>query len=139
MRLTGRQVLAGVVSIVVAAAIVTGVVILGSPSEERARRLDLRRVSDLQGIQNAVNFYASERTTLPASLEELSTQPGVRIGTDPVTGAAYGYRALGVEEFELCGTFERASEPRVSSGVDVWQHPSGKHCFTRKVVKRSPQ
>jgi hypothetical protein len=137
--LTGRQVLAGVVSLVVAAAVITGVVILGAPSAERARRLDLRRVSDLEGIQNAVNFYYTERGKLPPSLEELAAAPGVRIGSDPVTGASYGYRALGVEEFELCGTFERVAEARVSSGVDVWQHPSGEHCFARKVTRRPPQ
>ena len=137
MRMTGREVLAGVVSLVVAAAIITGVVILGSPSNERALRLDQRRVSDLEGMLTAVNFYFAEHAKLPASLEELSRQPGVRIARDPVTGVAYRYRAIGVEQFELCGTFERASEPRVSSGVDVWQHPSGDHCFTKKVVKRS--
>ena len=48
--MTGRQLLAGVVSLVVAAAIITGVVILGSPSNERALRLDQRRVSDLEGL-----------------------------------------------------------------------------------------
>jgi hypothetical protein len=133
---TGRRVLAGVVSLVVAAAVATGVVILGSPSDERARRLDQRRVSDLEGIQTAVNFYFAQHTVLPASLEELSTQPGVRIASDPVTGAAYRYRVSGAEQFELCGTFARASESRVSSGVDVWQHPSGDHCFAKKVEKR---
>ena len=137
MRMTGRQLLAGVVSLVVAAAIITGVVILGSPSNERALRLDQRRVSDLEGLQSAVNFYFGEHATLPASLEELSREPGVRIASDPVTGVAYRYRAIGAEQFELCGTFERASEPRVSSGVDVWQHPPGDHCFTKKVAKRS--
>jgi hypothetical protein len=121
------------------AAVITGVVILGSPAEERAKRLDLRRVSDLQGMQNAVNFYFSERGTLPVSLEELSKQPGVRIGSDPVTGAAYRYRASGVEQFELCGTFDRASAPRVLTGVDLWAHSAGEYCFMRKVAKRPSQ
>jgi hypothetical protein len=137
--MTGRRLLAAIVTLVVVAVVVTAVVILGSPSEERARRLDARRVDDLQGIQSAVNFYYAERGALPASLEELSRQPGVRIGTDPVTGLAYRYRPLGAEAFELCGTFERPAGPRVSSGVDVWQHSSGEHCFMRKVARRSPQ
>jgi hypothetical protein len=137
MRLTGRRVLAGVVSLVVAAAIVTGVVILGSPSEERARRLDSRRVADLEGIRTAVNFYHSSRGQLPASLEELSREPGVRISTDPITNEPYRYRALSAETFELCGIFDRASAPRSGSGVDIWQHPAGPHCVTLKVEKRS--
>jgi hypothetical protein len=139
VKMTGRQVLAAIVSLVVAAAIVTGVVILGSPSDERARRLDQRRVSDLAGLEMAVNFYFAQHTKLPASLEALSTQPGVRIATDPVTGAAYRYRPIDAEQFELCGTFERAAESRVSSGVDVWEHPSGDHCFSKRVAKRSTQ
>jgi hypothetical protein len=137
--LTGRQVLAGIVTLVVVAAVLTGVIILGSPSEERAKRLDLRRVSDLQGLQNAVDFYFAERAALPVSIEELSTQPGVRIGGDPVTGAAYRYRPLDAEQFELCATFERPSAPRVLTGVDLWEHPAGDYCLTRKVTRRPTQ
>jgi hypothetical protein len=139
VRFSGRQRLAGFVTLVVMAAVITGVVIIGSPAEERAKRLDLRRVSDLQGMENAVNFYFAEHTSLPASVEELSKQPGVRIGSDPVTGAAYRYRALGAEQFELCGTFDRASTTRVFTGVDLWQHPAGDYCFTKKVTKRPTQ
>jgi hypothetical protein len=62
----------------------------------------------------------------------------VRISSDPVTGATYRYRAIDAETFELCATFDRASSPRVGSGVDVWQHPAGSHCFT-KITKRSAQ
>ena len=139
MTLTGRQVLAGVVSLVVVAAIAAGVVILGSPSEERARRLDRRRVAELQGLRTAVNYAYMQKGKLPASLDELANEPGVRVSTDPVTGAAYRYRTVGAEEFELCATFERASEPHEGSGVDIWQHPAGEHCFTLKVDKPPAQ
>ncbi len=130
MRMTGRQVLAGIVGLVVVAAIVTGVVILGAPSEERARRLDLRRVSELEGIKTAVNFHHQRTGRLPASLGELSNQAGVRISADPVTAVPFGYRAISSDEFELCATFDRASVPRAGSGVDIWEHPAGPHCFT---------
>jgi hypothetical protein len=143
---TGRQVLAGVVSVVVLAAVVTGVVILGSPSEERARRIDRRLVEELSSIKTAVDSYYSKNGILPASLNELwQGSPGLDLNgpfdviRDPVPPNAYRYRVVAVDAFELCGTFERASEPRVSSGVDVWQHSSGDHCFTRKVAKRSTQ
>ncbi len=137
MRFTGRQRLAAIVTLVVMTAVITGIVILGSPAEERAKRIDLRRVNDLQGMESAVNFYFAEHATLPMSVEELSKQPGVRIGSDPVTGADYRYRALDAEQFELCGTFDRASAPRVLTGLDLWEHPAGNHCFTRKVVKQA--
>ena len=72
---------------------------------------------------------------LPESLEELSREPGVRVSSDPDTGESYRYRTLGADEFELCATFARASEPQPGSGVDVWQHPAGAHCFMLKVEK----
>lgn len=136
MRFTGRQRLAAIVTLVVMVAVITGIVILGSPAEERMKRIDLRRVNDLEGMENAVKFYFAEHATLPMSVEELSKQPGVSIGSDPVTGAAYRYRALDAEQFELCGTFDRASTPRVLTGVNRWEHPAGNHCFTRKVTKQ---
>jgi hypothetical protein len=139
VRFSAQQRLAGIVTLVVMTAVITGVAILGSPAEERAKRLDRRRVIDLQGLQNAVDFYFAERAALPASIEELSKRPGVRVGSDPVTGAAYRYRAIAAEQFELCATFDRASVPRVLTGVDVWEHPAGEYCFTKKVNKRATQ
>jgi hypothetical protein len=136
---TGRQVLAGIVSLVVLIVLVASVVMIGSPSEERARRLDRRRVLELEGIRAAVNFYYERKGRLPVSLDELSQEPGVRISNDPVTGTAYRYRSVSAREFELCGTFDRASVPAAGSGVDVWQHAAGAHCVTHEVVRRAPQ
>jgi len=132
---SGRHVFAGVVSVVVAAAIVMGVVMLGPPSVERARRIDRLLVDDLRDIKATINYYYSENGRLPASLRELAKAPMIRISKDAVPGGVYRYRVLVAEEFELCGTFERASEPEEGSGVDVWQHPAGAHCFTMKVEK----
>ena len=139
MKMTGRQLLAGIVSLAVVAAIAAGIAILGSPSEERSRRLDRVRVTELQGIRSAVAYFYSQTTRLPVSLDELSKQPGVRVSTDPVTAEAYRYRTVGADEYELCAAFERASEPQPGSGVDIWQHPAGAHCFTLKIEKRSTQ
>jgi hypothetical protein len=137
--MTARYVLAGVVSLAVLAAIVAGVVMLGSPSEERARRLDRRLVEELRDIRVTVNYYYSENGRLPASLHELAKEPTLRISKDAVSGGIYRYRVLGAEEFELCGTFERASDVREGSGVDLWQHPAGAHCFTLKADKPARQ
>ena len=135
--MTGRVVLAAIASLVVIAAIVTGVVILGPPAEERARRLDRRRAEELDGIRIAVNYYRSSKGQLPTSVNELLSTPGIQASTDPVTGAPYGYRTLSVDQFELCATFDRASVPRPGVSVDIWHHPAGAHCFTLKVDKAS--
>jgi hypothetical protein len=136
---TARHVLAGVVSLVVLAAVVTGVVILGSPSEERARRIDRRLLEELSSIKTAVDSYYSKNGSLPASLDELwKGSPGLDVPfdaiRDPVPSNAYRYRVVAVDAFELCGTFERASDSQARLGV-AWHHPAGAHCFTMKVEK----
>ena len=130
----GRHVLVGVTMVVIVAAVVTGIVMIGPPSEERARRLDERRAGELQRIGFAVDAYWTMKGRLPASLEELSKESGA-IGvptSDPVTGAPYGYRVVDDRNYELCVTFERASTAR--SAGDFWAHGAGLRCFTRRAA-----
>lgn len=128
---SGKGFLAVVVTIVVAAAVAAGVVMMGPPSEERARRLDDRRVADLQRWSSAVRLFRQRHGRLPASLDELAEEPGVAgAGRDPVTGDGYAYRALDTERFELCATFERPSTS--SRGASFWSHGSGRQCFVAK-------
>ena len=65
--MTGKRTLAIVLMIVVGAAVTTGIVIIGSPGEERTRRLDTRRVEDLQRISGAVEVYHKRHQRVPAS------------------------------------------------------------------------
>jgi hypothetical protein len=122
-----------VVTVVVAAAIGAGIYLLGSPAEERARRLDARRVQDLSGIARAVDVYWTRNARLPASLEALRTETGANITiVDPVTGATYEFRPLERENYELCATFEgesRDSNREVDAGF--WSHRAGRQCFQR--------
>ena len=72
MKLTSGSVMLGAWVAVVIAAVVAGVFVLGSPADERARRLDRRRVEDLQGIAAATDLYWTRHSRLPASLDELT-------------------------------------------------------------------
>ena len=84
MKLSSGSVLFGASVITVIAAVGVGLSILGSPMEERARRVDNRRVEDLQGIVGATDLYWTRHSRLPVSLDELTAEPGVRIKTaDP--------------------------------------------------------
>ena len=126
--ISGRRLLAVVLTAVVAAAVVTGIVIIGSPMEERTRRLDTRRVQDLQQISQAVQVYHTRHQRTPASLEELSKEPGLAmVPRDPVTGQPYGYTTLDSDSYEVCGTFDRDSDPRTAR---FWSHGAGTQCFT---------
>jgi hypothetical protein len=53
----GRYIVVGVITAVVVAAVIAGIAVLGPPSEERARRLDLRRSNDLRQIAFAARAY----------------------------------------------------------------------------------
>ena len=126
--MTGKRALVAVLVIVVAAAVTTGIVIIGSPSEERTRRLDARRVEDLQRISGAVEVYYTRHRQVPSSLEELSNEPGLSaIPRDPVTGQSYAYRSFNANSYELCGTFER--ETVDVRAADFWSHGVGRQCF----------
>jgi hypothetical protein len=130
---TGKRALVAVLMIVVAAAVTTGIVIIGSPSEERTRRLDARRVEDLQRISGAVEVYHTRHGRVPSSLEELSKEPGLSaIPRDPVTGQPYAYRSSAATTYELCGVFDRETANGRGS-ADFWSHGVGRQCFMPEV------
>lgn len=116
----------------VVAVVIGGILLLDSPAEERSRRLDERRVSDLREIAYEVDTFWTREGMLPPSLEELSNEERiVRELADPETGAPYEYRVLGDNSYELCAVF--ASEMDVR-GRDVpyeyvWFHGAGRQCF----------
>jgi len=107
--------------------------VLGSPLEERARRLDERRVQELSGISRAIDVYWTRQAGLPASLDQLRTETGAMVSvTDPVTSAPYEFRTLDEQKYELCASFE--SESRDSErlpGAGFWTHRVGRQCFQR--------
>jgi hypothetical protein len=131
--MTREQVAGTVVTVAVTAAIVAGIVLLGSPAEERARRLDERRVQDLSGIAGAVDVYWTRNMRLPASLEALHTETGANITiADPATGTTYAFRPLEGDTYELCAVFEGESRDS-DRGIDAgfWSHRAGRQCFDR--------
>jgi hypothetical protein len=124
----GRPVLVGVIVVVVLAAIVTGLVILGPPGEERARRIDERRVDELQRIAAAARLFHMRHGRLPPALSSMAAEPGVSLELlDPVTREPYVYRMAGTERYEICAVFDRESS---DERPDFWSHGAGEHCFT---------
>jgi hypothetical protein len=129
----------GFAAIVVAAAVVGGVWVMGSPSEQRLRRMDAQRVEDLRVIAGYVKVYWKRHERVPATLEELSGEPGVRFTSkDPATGAGYEYQAGEGDAYRLCATFARDSDTGEGArsllygGFDEWNHGAGRQCFDRR-------
>src|SRR5690606_13724245 len=112
MKRRGRQAFSALVIGTVASAVGIGLWLLGSPAEERAARVDARRVDALSMIAAAVDVHWTRTSQLPAALAELERGGGPALNTltDPVTGAPYEYRVTApAERYELCAIFERAS------------------------------
>jgi len=132
MKRSPGSILVGVAAVAVVAAVVTGLFVLGSPMEERARRLDDRRVTDLQGIMAATNLYWTRYSRVPDSLDELIGEPGVQISTaDPATSEVYGYQSLDSLRYEVCASFDLASgEISRDPTKDLWAHGEGPQCFS---------
>jgi len=128
---TGPLVLVGA-TLVVICSVVAGVRMLRPPDEERARRIDGRRVRDLSAIVDAVETYVARERALPASLDVLA--PGLvrqRATRDPESDDPYEYRVTGPRAFELCADFDEP-DPSPPQG-SRWAHDEGRQCFSLEV------
>jgi hypothetical protein len=152
-----RNIISIIVSVLVALAVIGGVIIVGTPGERRAQEFDNQRVSDLSSIQSSVLEYWRTQEKLPANMAELKDPLSYFVEPlDPQTGMQYQYTATGEYSFELCAEFETESmsqnQDEFTTGkyssaptykYDLinsdWQHGAGKHCFERTIdPKRFP-
>jgi len=145
MKITGLKIFASIVTVCVAAAIVTAFVVVGSPSQARATRMDAQRSNDLQQMTYAVNNYFSQFKSLPEKIDDLRNSPGsyLQSVSDPQTGQLYGYDKTGDYTYEVCAVFETAqtganpnySQPAGSMLPDpFYTHGIGKKCVPQKVA-----
>jgi len=128
------QRIAGVGSLaVVVAAVVAGLLIIGSPAEQRLLRRDEQRVSGLTELARRAELQWSQEQRLAPSAVELVDQYLTRLPTDPATREPYEYRITGPRAFEVCGVFERPSRPELAG--DFWFHEAGRHCFAFEMTE----
>lgn len=140
---SGKAAVLGAAAAVVVLAVGAALWLMDSPTQERQRRLDERRVSDLQAIERALDIYFSRHGGLPETLSELGEGYGVAERRhDPVSGEPYGYRATGERSHELCATFDTASpaggDDRWRVDGYFWSHPRGHHCFEIEATDVNP-
>jgi type II secretory pathway pseudopilin PulG len=128
MNLSPRSIALGASVATVVAAVAVGLVLLGSPAQERERRIDDRRVADLHGITAAAELYRTRHGRLPESLDDLAAEPGLRINTrDPTSSELYGYRVLDDGRYEVCATFAAESGPPTESASIIQRSCQGCH------------
>lgn len=128
--------------IAIAATVAAAVVVTGTPAQQRASKLDSRRVADLTRIEQEVKEYWKREQRLPQDLDALmAAADGHFALSDPDTGASYAYAVTGEREYRLCATFLGDSvDVARRPGMQVnerWVFRSGEHCFQRK-LERGP-
>lgn len=132
----------GAVICSVAAAVIYGMILVGSPAEQRQLQFDQQRTSDLQQIASAIQMYWDQQKKLPQGFDDLKQQQFAYIQSvqDPETRAPYEYRALGEKTYELCAVFatdsaryEMKTKTPVPFSAEQWNHAKGRACFTREV------
>ncbi len=139
------------VAILVAATIIAGFFIIGTPGHVRALKLDEQKVQDLSTIQSQVVYYYQQKKALPKTVADLNDSlSSFVIPSDPQTKEAYVYEATGPLTFKLCsvfslstpdtagrGAYGRPVSQPYSSGMegvsDNWQHGIGETCFERTI------
>jgi hypothetical protein len=121
--------------VAVVAAVIAGLLVMGSPGEQRLLRLDDQRVMDLRQLSFAAENRWTEARGLPATASELVDGRYLsRLPVDPVSGEPYAYRVTGPRQFELCAEFARPSRPALED--DFWFHEAGPACFSFDVAER---
>lgn len=116
------------VGLAVGAAILAGLVISGSPAEQRQLREDDARVTDLQRLARSVERYYRDTERLPDELDVLlNGWASAEIPRDPVTDAAYTYAIDGPRRYRLCADFALGSD--TGRQAEFWAHDAGRHCF----------
>ncbi len=140
MKVQSSTVFAALSSMLALAAIIAGWLVIGSPGEVRLIRFDATRATDLSFISSAITSYRLTHESLPQTLDELQkSAPTARLNfTDPAE-RPYEYIVRDAFAYELCATFDRATEP-VAEPVSVQsifeRHGAGRQCF--KLEARPP-
>jgi hypothetical protein len=130
---------AGVAATIAAVlAVIAGLIILGTPSHARERRMDELRVEDLARLSAAVDEHWTKHATLPLTLDSLVARQQLdRVPNDPQTDSAYTYLRTGERSYRLCATFTQPSDSTSRrgyvDGIDLgnhsWKHGAGESCF----------
>jgi hypothetical protein len=115
-------------SLLVSVVVVAGLIIAGSPGDQRLNRIDQLRVNDLRLISGVLNRYWNQHEALPESLGQLVDGRLLNeLPRDPTTGDPYEYERTAADAVRLCGVFERASVEE--SPDEYWYHLAGRYCF----------
>ncbi len=123
----------GIITAIVSISVIAGLMTAGSPNEERLRRFDDQRISNLEQIRfGAIDSFYTDRGELPQTLEEAQKHwsGDGSIFMDPKTQELFEYRPTGPRTYELCAIFDLPMDEDQAKRQSVWIHDVGRTCFT---------
>jgi len=141
-----NRIFAIALAVLVFGSIIGGFFIVGTPIEQRQRRMDEQRIADLQNIQMQIIDYWTRKSSLPKALVDLQDNiSGFSVPQDPDLKKDYEYRSVEKLKFELCAEFARSNlnDPvngrntmgayPVGPAQQSWGHETGRVCFIRTI------
>jgi hypothetical protein len=119
-------------AIAMIAAVVIGLIVIGSPNDFRMRRFDDRRANDLASISAAVRTYRFTHEGLPQKLDDL--EPAITYSLKDPVGRPYEYAIKDEFSYELCAEFNTATDTLTAARFrSVFEkHGSARQCFTQE-------
>jgi hypothetical protein len=134
--MNAERIAATVACMLVAAGLIAGFRLVGSPQNMRTQALDRRRAEDLRVVAGALktryeSAWPARSRRLPAQLPDdlRALRPdGTDATRDPVTGKRYGYAREPGRKYRLCATFARRDEAPDIGDLSI-PHPAGRACF----------
>lgn len=119
--------------VLVLVTLVSGLMIVESPKEARARRFDEQIMNNFATLSDRIGFYYQNNNQLPANLSVLETAGEYgNFYADPETGKAFDYKIIGKNTYELCAVFRRDNnepKPGYSNYYGARKHNAGYQCL----------
>lgn len=98
-------------------------VVLASLNSAREKSRDARRISDVKQMQLALELYFDSNANYATSTSSLVPTYIAAIPTDPSTGSAYSYAALGsgstCSSYHIGATLESTTHTALNSDLDA--------------------
>lgn len=135
-------IIVGILTVVMLAAIVYGIIESGSPLEARSKKFDSQRVTDISNLSIAIESYYSKNRKFPNSLGDVKEfLYGAKNSIDPETKIEYEYLKES-SSYKLCATFATDSTQSdednfnpsyINRFGEKFKHSKGHYCFDLKL------
>lgn len=111
--------------------LISGFLIIDSPSIARAKKIDQQTISTLNNVRYGVEEYFRKNKKLPESLDQLDTS-----FKDSQNTTIVDYKKIAVVKYQICAQFKLSSNEEQDNtyyGDQEWKHSAGSFCFDKEI------